>query len=194
MAQPDFIARLRRGPQEPQEWPAEAPADPPVPRARNPFLAATDDLAAQWDAMVVERDSAKDEAERHRAENVYLSGKVDELTRELAHRVSFFELELDRLTKRADKATDENMDRRAKLEIIAKALTMVLDETIAGPSAKRETAPVRERPASTPRNLSTAQQPRDYNNPPREGHAVSDDDAEDARDLLNRLHPVALAR
>src|ERR1700683_4438324 len=137
MAQPDFIARIRQRAQDAQEGHVEQPAPPPVPRARNPFLAATDDLAAQWDAMVVERDSAKDEAERHRAENVYLSGKVDELTRELAHRVSFCEWEWNRRPKRADKATDENIDRRAKLEIISKALMMVLNETIAAP-VKRE--------------------------------------------------------
>ena len=136
--------------------------------------------------------------------NVYLSGKVDELTRELAHRIEFFDLEIARLTQRADRAVDENVDRRAKLEIIAKALMMVLNETIASAPIQREEPPRRESSiAASPRNLSTVQRPvnlggqhsrADFAQTPPDGYPVDEADAEDARDLINRLAPVALKR
>ena len=188
---PLFIQRSRQRATEAQETFAEEAATSLPPRARNPFTDAARDLAADWDAMVVDRDSARDEAERHRAENVYLSGKVDELTRELAHRVSFFELELDRLQKQRDQAVDQDTDRRAKLEIISRALLMVLNETIASAPMKRD-EPIEEPP---PRTLSTAQRPvRDFAQTPPEGYPVDEADAEGARDLINRLVPIALKR
>ena len=205
---PLFIQRSRQRATEAQETFAEEPATSLPPRSRNPFMAAADDLASQWDEMRQERDVLRDEAEQLRGQNLHLAERVDSLTRELAHRIEFFELEIDRLTQRADRAVDENVDRRAKLEIIAKALRMVLDETIASAPIQREES-IREHSiaAPSPRNLSTVRvsgvKPsirngdyvmQDFAQTPPEGHEVSEADAEDARDLINRLAPVALKR
>ena len=197
MSQPTFLDRIRQRPQEAQETFAEPPATSLPPRARNPFMAAADDLAAQWEDMRQERDTLRDETEQLRGHNVYLAERVDSLSRELATRIEFFELEIDRIQKQRDSAVDQNTDRRAKLEIIAKALMMVLNETLAAAPIKREEPPRESSiPAPPPRNLSTMQRPapRDFAQTPPEGHDVSEADAEDARDLINRLAPVALKR
>lgn len=216
---PNFIARARQRAAEAQEWPAEEPATSLPPRRNNPFLTAADDLAAQWDEMRQERDVLRDEAEQLRGLNIHLSERVDSLSRELATRIEFFELEIDRLTQRADRATDENVDRRAKLDIISKALLMVLNETIASAPMKREEpertvnpvthrmtehGPVQLDPAEIRRNAALAsrnlsmmhRQPnvQDFSTVPPGGYDVSEADAEDARDLINRLAPVALKR
>ena len=201
MAQPDFLARLRQ-----RNSPTEEQPDLP-PRvafdSSNPFDRAATDLAVRWDAMVVDLEAAQAEAEFHRGENVHLASEVDRLRQELATRISFFEVELDRLQKRADRAVDENSDRRGKLEIISKALLMVLNETLAAAPINREPDPVREvRERPAPRNLSTIRvsgvKPPTMNGDciqtPAEGFETSEEDAEDARDLINRLAPVALKR
>ena len=205
MAQPDFLARLRQ-----RNSPTEEQPDLP-PRvafdSSNPFDRAATDLAVRWDAMVVDLEAAQAEAEFHRGENVHLASEVDRLRQELATRISFFEVELDRLQKRADRAMDENVDRRAKLEIISKALLMVLNETIASaPNTIQEHThiPVHTGPTRAPseRNLSTIRvsgvKPPTMNGDciqtPAEGFETSEEDAEDARDLINRLAPVALKR
>lgn len=201
MAHPAFIDRLRQ-----RNSPAEEQPDLP-PRvafdSSNPFDRAATDLAVRWDAMVVDLEAAQAEAEFHRGENVHLASEVDRLRQELATRISFFEVELDRLQKRADRAVDENSDRRGKLEIISKALLMVLNETLAAAPINREPDPVREvRERPAPRNLSTIRvsgvKPPTMNGDciqtPAEGFETSEEDAEDARDLINRLAPVALKR
>ena len=198
MSQPTFLDRIRQRPQEAQETFAEPPATSLPPRARNPFMAAADDLAVDWDAMVVERDSAKNEAESHRGENIYLSGKVDELTRELTSRIEWFEVESAAMRNRADRAVDDATAIRAKLTVIAQAIRMVLDEEQAVAKREPRQEPTRESsiPAPPPRNLSTMQRPapRDFAQTPPEGHEVSEADAEDARDLINRLAHIALKR
>ena len=201
MAHPAFIDRLRQ-----RNSPAEEQPDLP-PRvafdSSNPFDRAATDLAVRWDAMVVDLEAAQAEAEFHRGENVHLASEVDRLRQELATRISFFEVELDRLQKLADRAVDENSDRRGKLEIISKALLMVLNETLAAAPINREPDPVREvRERPAPRNLSTIRvsgvKPPTMNGDciqtPAEGFETSEEDAEDARDLINRLAPVALKR
>ena len=201
MAHPAFIDRLRQ-----RNSPAEEQPDLP-PRvafdSSNPFDRAATDLAVRWDAMVVDLEAAQAEAEFHRGENVHLASEVDRLRQELATRISFFEVELDRLQKRADRAVDENSDRRGKLEIISKALLMVLNETLAAAPINREPDPVREvRERPAPRNLSTIRvsgvkpptMNGDYIQTPAEGFETSKEDAEDARDLINRIAPVALKR
>ena len=214
---PLFIQRSRQRAAEAQETFPEEPATSLPPRSRNPFMMAADDLAAQWEDMRQERDTLRDEAEQLRGHNVYLSERVDSLSRELATRIEFFDLEIDRIQKQRDSAVDQNVDRRAKLEIIAKALMMVLNETLAAAPMKREpTERIENVPrvrdilqehthqghvhggptrAPSERNLSTVQRPvRDFAQTPPEGHDVSEADAEDARDLINRLAPVELKR
>lgn len=196
---PLFIQRSRQRATEAQETFAEEPATSLPPRARNPFMDAARDLAADWDAMVVERDSARDEAERHRGENVYLSGKVDELTRELTSRIEWFEVESAAMRNRADRAVDDATAIRAKLTVIAQAIRMVLDEEQAVAKREPRQEPTRERSIAElpPRNLSNVQRPapmRDFAQTPPDGYPVDEADAEDARDLINRLAPVALKR
>lgn len=131
MTPPNFIQRNRQRAQEAQEAQEErvelAAASLPSTRG-NPFLMAADDLAAQWEEMRDSRDIAKDQAERARSENVFLAGRVDELTRELHTRTEFANMEIERLTQRADRATDDATAIRAKLAVIADAIRMVLDE------------------------------------------------------------------
>ena len=206
---PLFIQRSRQRAAEAQEWPAEEPATSLPPRSRNPFADAARDLAADWDAMVVERDSARDEAERHKGENIYLSGKVDELTRELASRIEWFEVESAAMRNRADRAVDDATAIRAKLTVIAQAIRMVLDEeqAVAKREPRQESARESSIAAPPSRNLSTVRvsgvKPsarngdyvmQDFAQTPPEGHDISENDAEDARDLINRLAPVALKR
>ena len=80
---------------------------------------------------------------------------------------------------------------------------MVLNETLAAAPINREPDPVREvRERPAPRNLSTIRvsgvKPPTMNGDciqtPAEGFETSEEDAEDARDLINRLAPVALKR
>jgi hypothetical protein len=138
---------------------------------------AAHDLAADWEAMVVAHDNYRDEAERTRGENVYLSGKVDELTRELERRAGFYEIEIDRLTKRADRAVEDASSIRAKMEVIAQALRMVLDEDVVAP-----------------RRPDPAHPPRDYNQTPPQGHPVDAEAVQEIGSLISRLAPVEFLR
>ena len=104
-----------------------SPARAPI-AANNPFDRAAADLAAAWDTMVAERDTARDEAELHRNENLHLSATVDRLTKELASLTAMADLERDRLTKRADEAVRELADQNGKFEIIADAIGKVIEQ------------------------------------------------------------------
>lgn len=135
MAVPNFIARARQR-QEPEthelhvhELPPQHHEAPPSPS--NPFIRATDDLAREWEKMVFDLETARSEAEHHRAENVYLASELDRVRKELTTRIEFFEIEIAGQTNRADRAVEENASRKGRFEIIARALAMALEDELA---------------------------------------------------------------
>lgn len=203
---PQFIRRMqeRREPAMAIHDPEPA-MPPPSGDAENPFTRAHMDLAARWDEMASELAHFKATAEAEHAENVYLKEKCASLEKELSHRVSFFELEIERLQQRADLHADENSSRRAKLEIISQALRMVLDETLK-PTQAREVAhpPLAEPPLPKPpthrvagprqprerpeARLADKYIPRSRDEPPEEPDDFVDEaDGVNVRSLIDRI-------
>jgi hypothetical protein len=160
MSRPKFLKALH----------PEAGASP-VPE-RNPFEAASADLAERWETMRVERDAALDEVSRTRGDVTYFSSEVDRLKRELETRVAFFQLEVDRLTARTDRAVEDAATLRGKLSLIGQSIRMVLDSEV--PLATRQVDPQ-----------------GDIMHTPKEGHEVETDAVSDIRDLMSRLPAVS---
>ena len=143
----------------------------PTPE-RNPFEAASEDLAQRWETMRIERDAALDEVARSRGDITYFSSEVDRLKRELETRVAFFQLEVDRLTARTDRAVEDAAAIRAKLSLIGQSIRLVLDSEI--PVAVRQPDPQ-----------------GDIMHTPTQGHEVEVDAVSDIRELMSRLPAVS---
>lgn len=131
-----MLSLLRRSHTETHE-PEHIEMPAPIRDATNPFTAMHDDLAARWDAMMVERDTALDEAARLRTDITYLSAEVDRLKRELEARTAMVDSEMARLQERADRAVDSEALMRGKLASARRLMTAILDDDV--PAVKGET-------------------------------------------------------
>jgi hypothetical protein len=191
MNQPTFLAAIRRR-NEPE---VPAPVEFQPRAATNPFARAADDLAVEWDQMATDLETARGEAEQHRGENIHLASEVDRLRKELETRTAFFDLEAGRLTARADRAVESEVAMRARFELIAKSLRMVLDEQMPVAQRKPEAPAAIVTPtvvvtATPQRNALEARhvpRERTFVDTPPEGHDVSDEDAQQASVLVRRL-------
>jgi len=118
--------------QEPVEPPLvpQVAQDGPFRRANEALHQANEDLAVAWDKMKSERDAALNESESLRTKNIYLSERVDSLTRELAVHQETAAIEVAHLRKRADDAVAAKEQMAGKFDLIGRSIRMVLDENV----------------------------------------------------------------
>jgi hypothetical protein len=146
------------------------------PTKRNPFVEVANELAIKWDQIVGEMNSLRDKAERHRAENIRLSGQLEAARQELTDRVSLLSSELKRQTERSDIYQTAALKLRVKFELMAETLIATLKQDF----------PDKSPPIGAPEKREA----RDTQiEKPRRDADVPEEDVAEIIELINRLTP-----